>query len=170
MVCYINLLIPLFMVIIAVKLLKTDNIDRNNPFGTDSIKNKKYAKGKVGEDYGAGTFWGKPSQNDEILDNLNKIGWLSGSTFKDVHWRRSLSIGILGGIFVTIGLDTKFLMDPSKLFFLISTIFIFSYFTMSYYQHHFLWRRNKFINTHIRKIKSKLNLPLYNKINENVLI
>lgn len=168
MLCIILVLI---LVYIAIKVYKTDCIDRTHPFGTDSMKNNKYAKNHIGEEYGVGTFWGRPSKLDNVLEKLNKIEWLSNSCANDVFWRRSIVVGIFSGILLSFALDyTILLNNPSKLLLIIFTIFIISYFTTNYYIHHFLWRRIKFINTHIRKIKSDLELPLYNNIYEKTII
>jgi hypothetical protein len=168
MLCIIIIII---LLIIAFKVHGVDNIDRTHPFGTDQYKNKKYAKGLVGEDYGVGTYWGKPAKKDDVLDNLNKIQWLSQSSRHDVIWRRSIVIAIVTGILISFCIDINILLnEPSKLLFIVFFIFIISYFSINYYTHHILWRRTKFINTHIRKIKSKLSLPQYNKIYDNPLI
>ena len=165
------IILVIALVITALKIYKIDCIDRTRPFGTDSVKNDKYAKNLMGEDYGVGTFWGKPSPKDDMLKNLNKLEWLCNSVKNDVLWRRSIVIGIMSGILLAFALDyTILLNNPSKLLLIIFTIFIISYFTVNYYKHHFLWRRIKFINTHVRKIKSNLKLPLYNNIYEKTLI
>jgi len=70
MFCIILVLILLFL---AVKIYKIDSIDRNNPFGTDTYKNNKYTKGISGEDYGVGTFWGKPSKKDDTIEILIRL-------------------------------------------------------------------------------------------------
>jgi len=168
MFCISLVIILLFL---AMKIYKIDNIDRTNPFGTDTYKNKKYTNGISGEDYGVGTFWGKPSKKDDTLDNLNKIQWLSGSVNNDVLWRRSIVIAIFSAVLLSFAIDYNILLyDPSKFLLIVFLIFLTSYFSINYYRHHVLWRRNKFINTHVRKIKSKLNLTQHNKITENHLI
>ena len=166
-----SIILTMFLIFSVIKCMNTDNIDRTRPFGTDSIKNNKYAKNLVGEDYGVGTFWGKPDKNDKIIDHLNKIQWLNNSFKQDVIWRRSIIIGVFTGILIALCIDIDIILNqPSKLLFIIITIFMVSYFSLNYYNRHFLWRRSKFVNTHIRKIKSNLKLPLYNKIDENKLI
>jgi uncharacterized protein YxeA len=165
---FINVVIVLLLLIFAYKVFKQDRIDLCNPFGTDSKKNEKYAKGKSGEDYGVGTFWGKPHNSDDLLDHLNKIQWLCYSQEKDVIWRRSLFSSIIIAVVYAVSTnETTFL---TKLILGIFSLFFVSYFSTSYYKHHVLWRRNKFIDTHIRKTKSKLKLPLNNKLKENPLI
>jgi len=165
------IILVIILIITAYKLYGVDNIDRTHPFGTDNYKNKKYARGLVGEDYGIGTFWGKPSKKDDILDNLNKIQWLSESQESDVSWRRSLVSSIFAGILICFSIDFNILLkEPTKLLFIVFFIFLISYFGINYYKHHVLHRRIKFVNTHIRKIKSKLSLPQYNKIDDNPLL
>ena len=165
------IILVILLIIIAYKVYNVDSIDRTHPFGTDQNKNKKYAKGLVGEDYGVGTYWGKPTKDDNTLDNLNKIQWLSQSSSYDVIWRRSIVMAIFAGILISFSIDINIILrEPSKLLFIVFFIFIISYFSINYYTHHVLWRRTKFINTHIRKIKSKLTLPQYNKIYDNHLI
>ena len=68
------IIIIIILLIIAYKVHGVDSIDRTHPFGTDKYKNKKYAKGLVGEDYGVGTYWGKPSKKDDVLDKMLKYG------------------------------------------------------------------------------------------------
>ena len=165
------IILVILLLIIAYKVHGVDTIDRTHPFGTDQYKNKKYAKGLVGEDYGVGTYWGKPSNKDNVLDNLNKIQWLSQSFSYDVIWRRSIVIAIFSGILISFSVDINILLEqPSKLLFIIFFIFFISYFSIQYYTHHILWRRTKFINTHIRKVKSKFSLSQYNKIYDNPLL
>lgn len=165
---FINTSIVIVLLILSYKLYNKDRIDLCNPFGTDQEKNMKYAKGKSGEDYGVGTFWGKPENTDNLLDHLNKIQWLSNSYNTDVLWRRSLIFSIIFGIILAY--STENIPFISRLVLATLLIFLVSYFSLSYYKHHVLWRRVKFIDTHVRKTKSKLKLPLNNKINENVII
>ena len=165
------IIIAILLIIIAYKVYSVDSIDRTHPFGTDRYKNTKYAKGLSGEDYGVGTYWGKPSKTDKILDNLDKIQWLSESSNNDIIWRRAMIMGIVSGIVISLSLDINIILkEPSKLLFIVCFIFIISYFGINYYTHHVLWRRTKFINTHIRKIKTKLRLSQYNKIYDNPLV
>jgi hypothetical protein len=165
----INTTIVILLLILSYKLYNKDRIDLCNPFGTDQDKNMKYTKGKSGEDYGVGTFWGRPEKSDVLLDHLNKVQWLSNSYITDVLWRRSLMFSIIFGLILaySINENTSFI---SRIVLCTLLIFIVSYFSLTYYKHHILWRRTKFIDTHIRKTKSKLNLPLNNKINENLII
>jgi hypothetical protein len=164
------LLLPMVMIYIAVCLIKVDSNDRNNPFGTDSVKNNKYANGQVGEDFGVGTFWGKPDKKDSVRNGLDKIQWLSNTWNDDVVWRRSLVTGIVSSIIILLGVDPKMILNPGKLLFVCFTVCIIVYGTMSYYMRHFLWRRSKFINTHITKVKSKLKISLHNRVLSNPLI
>lgn len=166
MFCIILVVILVFS---CMRIYNTDVKDRTHPFGTDTGKNMKYTKGIVGEENGVGTFWGKPAKKDDILENLNKIQWLANSSEHDVLWRRSIVIAVFSSILIAFAIDVNILLNkPSKLLFLIFFIFLISYFSMTYYKFHVLWRRIRFINTHIRKIKTKLGLPLYNKIDEIV--
>jgi hypothetical protein len=165
------ILLVILLLIISYKVYGVDTTDRTRPFGTDNYKNNKYAKGLSGEDYGVGTYWGKPSKNDKIVDNLDKIQWLSENSRHDVIWRRALILGVVAGIAIAFSLDINIILkEPSKLLFIVLIIFIISYFSINYYTHHVLWRRTKFINTHIRKIKKTLSLPQNNKIYDNPLI
>ena len=168
MYCIILIIILFF---IAYKTYKVDAMDITHPFGTDAYKNAKYTKGLEGDEYGVGTFWGRPAKTDEILDNLNKIQWLSDSSSTDVVWRRALVMSIIAGVVIAFSIDINIVLyDPSKLMFIILFVFLLCYFSTQYYIFHVLYRRKKFTSTHIRRIKSKLNLPLNNKIYENSLI
>jgi hypothetical protein len=164
------------MIIIAVLILlcyiclNQEKYDALFPFGGDHSKNNKYTKGLKGEDYGVGMFWGKPFKKDSILDNLNKIQWLSTKSLNDVRWRRSLVIAILSSIFLIVTINTKLVKNNVLILFLVLFLFNIVYFSTNWYVHHVLWRRAKFINTHIRKIKRKLSLTQHNKIYDNKLI
>jgi hypothetical protein len=140
------------------------------PFGSDNIKNKKYADGLEGEDYGVGMFWGKPSKTDKTIDNLNKIQWLSGKCLSDVRWRMSLIISIVSGIVLVLTINYKLTTNNVLIMFLVLFLFNVIYFSTNWYVHHVLWRRVKFINTHIRKLKTTLKLTQHNKIYDNKLI
>jgi hypothetical protein len=163
-------LLVVVLIVVAIYLSRVDNTDRVNPFGTDTVKNQKYAGKNVGEDFGVGTFWGRPSKSDDTRSMIDKIQWLSSSWNNDTLWRRSLTIGIFASMIILLGLNPKMIMEPCKLLFTCFTVFIITYFTLSYYHRHFLWRRTKFIDTHITRLKEKLKLPLYNKIALSPLI
>ncbi len=167
----INLCLLILLLLLAQRMYQTDFIDRTNPFGTDEFKNKKYTNGQSGEDFGVGTFWGKPSKDDALIDHLDKIQWLSDSPFNDIIWRRAGITGIVGGILLCFVFDKNILFEePIKLMFSIVLIFVFIYFSNMYYIQHVLLRRKKFIHTHVRKMKKKLRLSLSNKIDENPVL
>lgn len=166
----LNLLIPVIAVVIAVKVFGVDSIDRNNPFGTDKAKNDKYTKGKSGESYGVQTFWGKPSSKDTIKDALDKIQWLTHSAERDIHWRRSFISAVVAAIIIVLSINAKLFYKPVYFFLVVFMGFIMCYFTLTYYVRHLLDRRIKFVDRHVRKIKSKLKISLRNSIDENPII
>jgi len=144
--------------------------DRHYPFGSDTEKNEKYARNKKGDDYGINTYWGIPDSKDDNRKILDKIQWLSNSYKQDVWWRRILIPSIILSIICIFVLDVKLLLKPYYIFVILFSIFISIHYSITYYNHHYLWRRTKFIDTHIRKLKENLGLPLYNRIAENPLI
>jgi hypothetical protein len=167
----INLSILIVLALLAHRIYQTDCIDRTNPFGTDKVKNSQYADGQSGEDYGVGTFWGKPSKSDKLSDHLDKIQFLTNSSFRDIFWRRAIVAGIVGGVSLIFLIDKNiFLEEPVKLMFAVILVFVLIYFSNMYYIHHVLLRRKKFIDTHVRKIKRTLKLSLGNKIDDNDIL
>lgn len=158
------------LVFFAYKLSQVDTQDRTHPFGTDTLKNKKYAKGKVGEDYGVNIFWGLPSKKDTTQKHLDKIQWLTHSYKTDVIWRRCFFVSTFGSIFGVLSINPKLIFSPRHIISIFLIIFISSYLLFGYYSHHFLWRRAKFIDIHIQKLKKDLKIPQYNRINQNLLI
>lgn len=160
---YIIIIVIIFFLFLSKKLYSVEICDRHSPFGTDEKKNRLYVNGKKGDDYGINTFWGKPSKNDTVNQKLDKIQWLSHSYKNDVVWRRSLVCALVLSIPLAITLD----LDYKGLLTITPCVYISIYMSFNYYNHHYLWRRSKFIDIHIRKIKRSLKLPLYNKISEN---
>ena len=144
--------------------------DRHYPFGSDKEKNEKYASNKKGDDYGINTYWGIPNLKDDNRKILDKIQWLSSSYKQDVWWRRILISSIFLSIVCIFALDIQIVSKSHSIFIILFCIFIGIEYNISYYNHHYLWRRTKFIDTHIRKLKENLGIPLYNRISENPLI
>jgi hypothetical protein len=151
---------------IGIKVFLIDNQFQNTPFGPDEEKNLKYTKGRKGEDYGTGTFWGRPNMKDTLSMHLDKIQWLSHSQDTDTFWRRSLFGAVISGILIAVGTQNAPFISRLTLSIMLS--FILSYFTHSFYKTHVIWMRNKIIDTHISRIKKKLNLSLVNELNENL--
>lgn len=166
----LHLIIPLIFVILLVKMMKIDNMDKTLPFGTDIHKNNKYAKGKSGEEYGVQTFWGRPRNKDDARNCIDKIQWLSGGFQKDVMWRRSLIFAVVFTIVIIICTDINLFFRPGYFVLLVCLLFIAIYASHTYYTRHFLNKRVLFINTHIRKLKDQMNIPQYNRINELSII
>jgi hypothetical protein len=169
MIVYFKLIIPLVLIIISYIISNTEKTDTNNPFGSDTIKNKKYSK-KSGDEYGVNTYWGKPSVKDNERKIIDKIQWLSHSYENDTIWRRSIIFATIGAITSVISIDPKFLLDPTHVMCIFLMMYIISYMSISYYTRHYLWRRSKFIDIHITKLKKKLGVSLYNSITVNPLI
>ena len=155
----------------AVKLWGVDVADRTHPFGSDSSKNGKYAPNLSGEDYGVQTVWGKPRSKDRPRAMLDKIQWLSHSPRRDVFWRRAFVFATLGTILLMLAMrGLQGLGNARQVVCSFVLFFLLCYFTMSYYVTHFVWRRTKFIDTHVRRLKSEMGLPQANRIVENPLI
>lgn len=164
------MILAIVLLIIAYFCFVRDKHDSLLPFGAVHEKNRKYANGLKGEEYGVGTFWGKPSHKDSVIDSLNKIQWISGTCLTDVRWRRSLIVAIVSALFIIFVLDFQMIKNNTLIVFFVLLLFNIIYFTTNWYVHHVLQRRVKFINTHIRKLKRKLRLTQRNKIYENSLI
>lgn len=163
----LNILLPIILCLILIKLKQTETIDKTHPYGTDMIKNKKYTPKIVGEGCGVNDYWGKPNKKDKLIDRLNKIQWLSNTFSTEIVWRQSLIFAIIASIVATMCSGISYFLRPDWIMLYLSMFFIISYFTISYYKTHTILRKSRYINTHIRNIKSKLNLSIRNKIMEN---
>ena len=166
---YLKLIVPILLIILSYILSNIEKADVQNPFGTDTIKNKKYTK-KSGDDYGVNTYWGKPSVKDNERKIIDKIQWLSHSYENDTIWRRSIIFATIGSITSVISIDPNLLFDTTHVMCIFLIMYIISYMSISFYTRHYLWRRSKFIDIHITKLKKKIDIPLYNSITINRLI
>ena len=163
----INAFVIVVLLFLMYKIAQTDVIDRTKPFGTDSGKNQKFAKGKVGEDFGVNTYWGRPSKTDTNQKRLDKIQWLSHTPVNDVEWRRTFIFAVIFSLSGALALG---IFDYKHIFTLLFIIFIAIYTYASYYKHHLLARRTKFVDIHIKNLKEDLKLSLTNKISSSMII
>jgi hypothetical protein len=163
----INCIVIVILLVFAYKIFQTDVKDRMKPFGTDTYKNEKFAKGKLGEDFGVNTYWGRPSKTDTNQNILDKIQWLSQTPENDVIWRRSFVFGLIFSLLSVIALG---IFDYKNVIIMLFIMFVSNYTSVIYYKRHLLNRRIKFIDIHVQKLKEDLKIPLYNKITNSMII
>lgn len=151
------------------KISKIDTQDICYPFGSDMQKNKKYF-GNItflSDKNGVNTFWGKPKLKDTPKEIIDKIQWLAKGHERDTIWRKCFITSIIMSIILSIvhGIhDIKFLL--TTLFVCILGV----YGKHVYMNRHLYWRRARFIDIHVKKLKDIFNISQDNCVYLNKLI
>ena len=158
------ILSTILIIFLCFKLWQYDIKDRTKPFGTDNIKNNKYAKNIFGEDNGVCTFWGKPNKKDTVKKSLDKIEWISSIYKDEIIWRRCLVFSIIFSLLITF-VNFKFENSLVQIFLInISFLYLCLISLKNYENTHISKIKNNHIQKNSHFIKKKLNLDFGNVI------
>lgn len=104
-----------------------------------------------------------PKDEDEAVDMLQKLENLNADTNTDIAWRRSLLIGSIAGIVITL-MILKRIPDIVELIIVIGVVFMLTYLFFGWHVAHEVRVQRDTIRCIIKGVREKLSLAVKSKI------